>query len=90
MEYKSKEMSVLDAMLRNNASGCVIVCGPGSIEGVGRLLLQEYAKTHPVIRVHRDARSIDDYLQSNNEKEIQRLLALCRPSYNGRSFYKEN
>lgn len=84
-EYRHKDMSVCDAMLRNNAKGFVIVCGPGSVEGTGQLLLQEYAKTHPIIRVHRDAHSICNYLHSKNDNEIQRLLDLCRPRYNGTS-----
>lgn len=82
-EYRYKEMRVCDSMLQTHTSGCVIVCGPGSIEGAGQALLQEYAKTHPIIRVHRDARSIHDYLRSKDEKEIMRLLGICRPRYNG-------
>lgn len=81
-EYRSRELSVCDAMLKNNSVGCVIVCGPGSIEGAGQLLLQDYAKNHPIIRIHRDARSIQTYLQGKDEVEVKRLLDLCRPRYN--------
>ncbi|MCJ1303856.1 hypothetical protein MMC08_006667, partial [Hypocenomyce scalaris] len=72
-EYRVSEVQVMQSMLMDNVSNCVIACGSGSVEGNGQLLLKKYIKTHPVIHCIRDAKSLTQYLQIGEER-VARLL----------------
>ena len=80
-EYRVREVEVMKSMLMDNEKDCIIACGPGCLEESGQPLLQEYAKTHPVIHVLRDLESIRSYLRIESEEKIRRLLELCEPMY---------
>ena len=80
-EYRIREVEVMKAMLMDNERDCIIACGPGCLEESGQPLLQEYAKTHPVIHVVRDVESIRNYLRIESEEKIRRLLEFCEPLY---------
>lgn len=80
-EYRIREVEVMKSMLMDNERDCIIACGPGCLEESGQPLLQEYAKTHPVIHILRDVESIRDYLRIESEEKIRRLLDFCEPMY---------
>lgn len=80
-EYRIREVEVMKSMLMDNERDCLIDCGPGCLEESGQPLLQEYAKTHPVIHVLRDVESIRSYLRIENGERIRRLLDFCEPMY---------
>lgn len=63
-EYRRRELQVMHSILLDNQSRCVITCGPGSVEGKGKGLLRDYAQTHPVIYIMRDADDIQRYLRA--------------------------
>lgn len=71
----------MESMLADHKKGCVIACGPGSMERSGQSLLREYAKTHPVVYVLRDPESIQSYLQAWNTNKVRHFLELSGPIY---------
>ncbi|RAK97103.1 putative quinate pathway repressor protein QutR [Aspergillus ibericus CBS 121593] len=81
VEYRQQEARVMESMLTDNQEGCVIACGPGSMERSGQTLLREYAKTHPVIYILRDPESIQSYLKAWNTDKVRRFLELSGPIY---------
>ncbi|GLA49154.1 hypothetical protein AnigIFM63604_004800 [Aspergillus niger] len=81
VEYRQQEARVMESMLSENQEGCVIACGPGSMERSGQTLLREYAKTHPVIYILRDPESIQSYLKAWNTDKVRRFLELSGPIY---------
>ncbi|PYI08574.1 quinate pathway repressor protein QutR [Aspergillus sclerotiicarbonarius CBS 121057] len=81
VEYRQQEARVMESMLTENQEGCVIACGPGSMERSGQTLLREYAKTHPVIYILRDPESIQSYLKAWNTDKVRRFLELSGPIY---------
>ncbi|KAE8145781.1 type I 3-dehydroquinase-domain-containing protein [Aspergillus avenaceus] len=80
-EYRQQEARVMESMLSEHREGCVIACGPGSMERSGQTLLREYAKTHPVIHIIRDPESIRSYLQAWDTDKVRRVLELSGPIY---------
>ncbi|KAK5131189.1 hypothetical protein LTR16_000969 [Cryomyces antarcticus] len=75
-EHQRRQTNVLRETLIANEKGCVIVCSPGSIERSGQALLREYAKTHPVVHIVRDAKSIRNHLKIWDEEKIDHLLGI--------------
>ena len=84
-QYRIREVEVMKLMLAENETDCIITCGAGCVEETGQPLLQEYAKTHPVIHILRDVRSIQSYLRINKEEKIRRLLEFVEPLYRASS-----
>ncbi|CDM30463.1 hypothetical protein DTO013E5_2581 [Penicillium roqueforti] len=81
--YRLQEARVFESMLADNQDGCVIACGAGSMERNGQRLLREYAQTHPVIHVVRDAESIQSYLKAWDTQKVRHFLELSGPIYRG-------
>ncbi|MCJ1257913.1 hypothetical protein MMC24_005741 [Lignoscripta atroalba] len=81
VEYRLREVQIMRSMLMDNESNCIIACGPGCVEGNGQLLLREYAKTHPVIHIVRDANSIQQYLQIWEAEKITHLIRISEPMH---------
>ncbi|KAF7590057.1 hypothetical protein BBP40_003310 [Aspergillus hancockii] len=80
-EYRQQEARVMESMLSEHKEGWVIACGPGSMERSGQKFLREYAITHPVIHIIRDAESIQSYLQAWDTDKVNRFLELSGPIY---------
>jgi shikimate 5-dehydrogenase/shikimate kinase/3-dehydroquinate dehydratase len=80
-EYRQQEARVMESMLVEHTEGCVIACGPGSMERSGQRLLREYSRTHPVIHILRDPESIQSYLQAWDTDKVRRVLELSGPVY---------
>ena len=80
-DYRQQEARVMMSMLSEHKEGCVIACGPGSMDRSGPGLLREYAKTHPVIHILREPESIQGYLQAWDTKKVRRVLELSGPVY---------
>lgn len=72
-----------DELLRNalhtHDNGAIIVCNGGSLERNGQLLMQDFARTHPVIHVVRDLRSVHDYLGGVDLQRLKDMLAFSAP-----------
>ncbi|EAW07686.1 putative quinate pathway repressor protein QutR [Aspergillus clavatus NRRL 1] len=80
-EYRQQEARVMESMLAEHKEGCVIACGPGSMERSGQSLLREYAESHPVIHIIRDPESIQSYLKAWDTDKVRRFLELSGPIY---------
>jgi 3-dehydroquinate dehydratase type I len=77
---RAKEVEILRSILSENSSGCVIACGSGCVEDNGQDIIRDYAKTHPVIHVVRDLKSVIKYLRIDAEK-VAGLLQKREPVY---------
>ncbi|GAD95126.1 quinate pathway repressor protein QutR [Paecilomyces variotii No. 5] len=80
-DYRQQESKVMAQMLAEHREGCVIVCGAASVERGGQKLLEEYAKTNPVIHVLRDAVSIQKCLKAWDTDKVNRFLEISGPLY---------
>ncbi|KAJ9356144.1 hypothetical protein DTO027B9_3686 [Paecilomyces variotii] len=80
-DYRQQESKVMAQMLAEHREGCVIVCGAASVERGGQKLLEEYAKTNPVIHVLRDAVSIQKCLKAWDTDKVSRFLEISGPLY---------
>jgi 3-dehydroquinate dehydratase type I len=73
-EYRRQERMVMESMLAKNERDAVIVCGVGSIEFHGQMLLRKFAVDHPVIHVIRETEYIREWLRIPREVNlVQRL-----------------
>lgn len=81
VKYREQEAKVMESMLYENGVGFVIACDPGSLERSGESILRDYAKSHPVIHVVRDAEGIQSYLKAWDIDKVRRLLELSGPLY---------
>lgn len=80
-EYRNQESRVMRLMLNDHKEGCVVACGPASMDSNGRELLKEYAQTHPVAHILRDGASIQSCLKDWDEEKIHHFLGLSGPLY---------
>ncbi|KAL4894078.1 type I 3-dehydroquinase-domain-containing protein [Aspergillus ambiguus] len=80
-EYRQRETDIMETILRDHSEGWVIVCGPGSTERSVQMLLRDYAKTHPVVHIIRDAESIQSYLKAWDTDKVRRFLEASGPIY---------
>jgi len=69
-EFGRRNIEVLQRMLHDNRSNCIIECGMSSLARDAQATLREYSKRHPVIHVLR------------NPDRIQRLLNLSDADFN--------
>jgi 3-dehydroquinate dehydratase type I len=61
--YRMQERQVMESMLASYERDAVIICGIGSIEAHGQMLLRNYAKTHPVIHIVRETEYVSEWLK---------------------------
>jgi shikimate kinase/3-dehydroquinate dehydratase len=73
-EYRLQERKVMETMLANNERDAVIVCGLGSIESHGQMLLKKYANTHPVIHILRETEYVREWLRVPKEGNLMQRL----------------
>lgn len=86
--YREKELSLMQELLENNPRQCIIVCGPGSVEGTGQELVKEFKKRHPVIYIMRDPQEVHRYLRAHDPEKISKLVDLVSPSYRSLSNFE--
>jgi shikimate 5-dehydrogenase/shikimate kinase len=73
-EYRLQERKVMETMLANNERDAVIVCGLGSIESHGQMLLKRFANTHPVIHILRETEYFREWLRVPKESNLMQRL----------------
>ncbi|KAF4827541.1 Quinate repressor protein [Colletotrichum tropicale] len=88
VEYRREELRLMRTMLFDNPTRAVIACGPGAVEGTGQTWLSEYAQTHPVIYVLRDAEEIKRHLRVWDTEAISRLIYLSGPTHRSLSNFE--
>jgi shikimate 5-dehydrogenase/3-dehydroquinate dehydratase len=61
-KYQQKAFEVLETILANHSTRCIIVCGLLSLSKEAQATLARYASSHPIVHIIRDAESIQRYL----------------------------
>ncbi|KAF2820585.1 hypothetical protein CC86DRAFT_304532 [Ophiobolus disseminans] len=84
-----RHAEILQNALQTFEKGAIIVCNSGyRLDAKSQVLLQEFAKTHPVIHVMRDSRSVHQYLDTAEESKLQHVLAISTPLFRRCSNYE--
>lgn len=78
-EYHKKHYQVFKRTLEAHSRNCVIVCSFSDLEHHGSTVLRDYAQTHPVIHVTRDAAGIQSHLQVWSLERTRQLLRASGP-----------
>ncbi|KAF2459965.1 type I 3-dehydroquinase-domain-containing protein [Lineolata rhizophorae] len=75
-DYRARQLGVLQSVLHANPKRCVLVCGSssGALEKTGQELLRDYARSHPVVYVVRDPKSLQGYLKDWQLDRITTIL----------------
>ncbi|KAH7079902.1 type I 3-dehydroquinase-domain-containing protein [Paraphoma chrysanthemicola] len=84
-----RHAEVLRGALQTFEKGAIIVCNSGyRLDAKSQVLLHEFAKTHPVVHVLRDSRSVHRYLDTAEESKLQHVLAVSIPIFRRCSNYE--
>jgi shikimate 5-dehydrogenase/shikimate kinase len=84
-----RHAEVLHNALQTFEKGAIIVCNSGyRLDAKSQVLLHEFAKTHPVIHVLRDTRSVRQYIDTAEESKLQHVLAVSTPTFRRCSNYE--
>ena len=73
-EFQRRNREILERTLKTYNDKAVIICSFSDLENGGASLLQDYAQTHPVIHVTRDARGLHDYFRTWTLDRVNQLL----------------
>ncbi|GKU03285.1 shikimate dehydrogenase substrate-containing protein [Fusarium langsethiae] len=71
-ECYKQQAKVLQGALQRHSTGCILVCS--WMESRVQSLLREFASTHPVIHIVRDAEAIQNHLKFRDNAKIRNLL----------------
>lgn len=77
--HNLRQDELLRSALHTYDTGAIIVCNGGSLERNGQLLMQEFAKTHPVVHVVRDLHSVHGYLEGVDLQRLKDMMAFSAP-----------
>ncbi|KAF2033722.1 hypothetical protein EK21DRAFT_98122 [Setomelanomma holmii] len=77
--HNLRQEELLQTTLRQHDQGTIIVCNGGSLERNGQMLMQEFARTHPVVHIVRDLQSIHEYLGGIELRRLRDMLAFTAP-----------
>lgn len=77
--HNLRQEELLRTALRAYSKNTIIVCNGGSLERNGQLLMQEFARTHPVIHIVRDLGSLHEYLSGVELHKLKDMVAFSAP-----------
>jgi shikimate 5-dehydrogenase/shikimate kinase len=77
--HNLRQEELLQTTLRSHDRGAIIICNGGSLERNGQVLMQEFARTHPVIHVVRELHEIQEYLGAIELHRLRDMLAFTAP-----------
>jgi shikimate 5-dehydrogenase len=86
--HNLRQEELLRTTLQKHDKGAIIVCNGGSLGRNGQILLQEFSRTHPVVHIMRDLRSVHDYLGGVDLKRLKDMLAFTAPMMRSCSNYE--
>jgi shikimate kinase len=86
--HNLRQEELLRATLEKHSQNAIIVCNGSSLERSGQALLQDFAKTHPVIHILRDVGSIHKHLEALEESKLRELLSVSGPIFRRCSNYE--
>ncbi|KAL1848724.1 hypothetical protein Daus18300_013514 [Diaporthe australafricana] len=62
-DCRAQELKLLEDVLVQHPSRCIIICGPICVDDSGQALLRSFAESHPVIYILRDSDNISHHLK---------------------------
>jgi shikimate 5-dehydrogenase/shikimate kinase len=77
--HNLRQEELLQTALRLHDLGAIIICNGGSLERNGQMLMQEFARTHPVVHIVRELHEIHDYLGGVERQRLRDMLAYTAP-----------
>ncbi|EMD61007.1 hypothetical protein COCSADRAFT_149417 [Bipolaris sorokiniana ND90Pr] len=77
--FNLRQEELLRGIFDEYDQGAIIVCNGLSLERNGQSLVQDFARTHPVIHVQRDLSSLHSYLGGPDLKRLKDMLTLTAP-----------
>ncbi|CAO2647910.1 Nn.00g088320.m01.CDS01 [Neocucurbitaria sp. VM-36] len=77
--HNLRQEELLRTALQTHNKGAIIVCNGGSLERNGQALMQDFARTHPVIHIVRDLHSVHEYLKGVELSRLRDMLAFTAP-----------
>jgi shikimate 5-dehydrogenase/shikimate kinase len=77
--HNLRQEELLQTALRLHDQGAIIICNGGSLERNGQMLMQEFARTHPVVHIVRELCQIHEYLGGIERQRLQDMLAFTAP-----------
>ncbi|KAJ4305376.1 hypothetical protein N0V90_000907 [Kalmusia sp. IMI 367209] len=86
--HNLRQEELLRNILQTHAKGAIIVCNGSSLERSGQILLQDFSKSHPVIHVLRDLKSVHDYLEVLELSKLRDIVAFSAPMFRRCSNYE--
>ncbi|AEO66968.1 uncharacterized protein THITE_2115595 [Thermothielavioides terrestris NRRL 8126] len=81
--FARQNINVFKRMLDMNRTGCIIECGMASLSDEAQDVLREYARTHPVVYIHREKEQIAKLMDA---ADAQQLLEADRTHRNCSNF----
>jgi shikimate 5-dehydrogenase/shikimate kinase len=79
VNHNLRQEELLQAALMKHDKGAIIICNGGSLERNGQMLMQEFARTHPVVHIVRNVYEICEYLGGIELQKLQDMLAFTAP-----------
>ncbi|KAK7192813.1 hypothetical protein DPSP01_011234 [Paraphaeosphaeria sporulosa] len=86
--HNLRQEELLRNILQSHAKGAIIVCNGSSLERSGQILLQDFSRSHPVIHVLRDIKSVHDYLEVLEFAKLKDIVAFSAPMFRRCSNYE--
>jgi shikimate kinase len=80
-EYYKREMEVLEAIMSNNSTKSIIVCGRVSLTREGQSRIAQYGRIHPVVLILRDVKSVQSYLKAPDIDKVVELFAVTEKMF---------
>jgi shikimate 5-dehydrogenase/shikimate kinase len=77
--HNLRQEELLQTALRVHDLGAIIICNGGSLERNGQILMQEFARTHPVVHIVRELHDIHEYLGGIERQRLRDMLAFTAP-----------
>lgn len=77
--HNLRQEELLRSALQQHSKHAIITCNGGSLERNGQKLMQEFARTHPVVLVTRSTQSVCEYLGGLDPRRLEDMLAFTTP-----------
>jgi shikimate 5-dehydrogenase/shikimate kinase len=77
--HNLRYQELLQATLKTHDKGAIVICNGGYYEWNGQMLMQEFARTHPVVHVVRNVHEICEYLGGIELQKLENMLAFTAP-----------
>jgi shikimate 5-dehydrogenase/shikimate kinase len=77
--HNLRQEELLRTTLHVHGKDTIIVCNGSSLERNGRALMQEFAKSHPVVHVLRELSSTHEYLEGIELDRLKNMLDYAAP-----------